>query len=74
MGTYKTSKGDGELQPRIGSCDLNRAVREGQKVKKATYQRVFELGKGAIYVDIWGKAVQAERTASSKDQAGIFGE
>lgn len=62
MEKYKTSngEGDGQLQPRIGSCDLNMAVREGQKVKKATYQRGLELGKGANNEDIWGRVAQVE--------------
>lgn len=47
----------GELQPRIGSRDLNSAIREGQTVKTATYQRGLQLDKGANYLDIWRRAV-----------------
>lgn len=47
----------GELQPRMGSHDLNTAFREGQKVKKSTYQRGLQLDKGANYLDIWRRVV-----------------
>ena len=48
---YKRRKGNGELEPRVRSCNLNIVARDSL-TKKTTYQRRFELHKGANYADI----------------------
>ena len=60
------------MQPRVRSCNLNIVARD-RLTKKTTYQRRFELYKGANYAVTEWEIVLVEGTANTKDPGEYLG-